>query len=432
MPAPWLDQGAGGAGGQNVYLHHVAQGLVKEGWQVDVFTRRTTIKQEGVVDTAFGYRVVNVTAGPEELIPREKIYEHLHKFLFEVLRYQKEHGICYPIVHTNYWLSAWVGLKLHKIQGSLQVHTFHSLASIKFKGKSDLDEMDTIRISVEKEVLEKANSIVSTSPEEVKHLKKMTSALDNVSIISCGTDQRLFGTMDRTTARMFLNVPLDTKVLLYVGRLDPRKGIETLLQAVKNLISEQLNLLVLIVGGAVAGHEDSVELKRLKNIVLKLNLKDVIKFEGLVEHGMLKHYYAAANMLVVPSIYEPFGMVAVEAMASRIPVVASDVGGLRYIVVSGETGYVCPPSDHGAFSKAIDFILSNPKWGEEAGRKGRKRVEQHFTWDNVASKLNDLYKMLLEKYKKYRISAASELGFRTATRQVWHFRTEPIQAGFGK
>uniref|UniRef100_UPI00358E4D98 D-inositol 3-phosphate glycosyltransferase-like n=1 Tax=Myxine glutinosa TaxID=7769 RepID=UPI00358E4D98 len=394
--SPLAQPGAGGAGGQNVYLHHVAQGLVSMGWQVDVFTRRTTIKQECVVDTAFGYRVVNVSAGPEEPIPREKIYEHLQKFLSEVLLYQKVHGIHYPIVHTNYWLSAWVGLRLHEIQGNLQVHTFHSLALIKFKGKRDLDKIDNIRISIEKEVLDKANSIVSTSPEEVKHLKKITSDLDNVSIISCGTDQRLFGTTDRTSARTLLKVPLDAKVVLYVGRLDPRKGIETLLQAAKILSSEQPNVLVLIVGGAVAGHEDSVELRRLKNIVQQLNIKDVVKFEGLVEHGMLHHYYAAANVLVVPSIYEPFGMVAIEAMASRLPVVASDVGGLRHIVVSGETGYVCPPRDHCAFSEAIDLILSDPELAEDAGRKGRKRVESHFTWDIVASKLSDLYKMLLK------------------------------------
>ncbi len=187
---------------------------------------------------------------------------------------------------------------------------------------------------------------------------------------------------------------------MYAGRFDPRKGIETLVRAVaKSEVKRHKNLKLMIVGGYTPGEKDGIEKERIASIVEELGIEDITIFTGKVRHQELAYYYAAADVCVVPSHYEPFGLDEIEAMASRTPVIASKVGGLKFSVADNKTGLLVAPQDEADFAQAIDSILSNPEWREQLGKNARKRVESKFSWDGVAiqldkeyfSRLNNLY-----------------------------------------
>lgn len=394
---PAVEIGKEEAGGQNVYVRQVGEALAKLGWQVEMFTRKVSAEQETIVQHSPNCRTIRLEAGAIEFVPRDNLFGYLPEFVDNFLKFQQENGFVYPLVHTNYWLSSWVGMQLKEIQGSKQVHTYHSLGAVKYNTINAIPLIATTRLAVEKQVLETAERIVATSPQEEEHMRSLVSTKGNIDIIPCGTDIVQFGCLDRQAARTQLKIDPEAKVVLYVGRFDPRKGIETLVRAVgeSKLRSEKLQLI--IGGGSRPDHSDGIERSRIENIVAELGMSDFTTFPGRLSQEILPYYYAAADVCVVPSHYEPFGLVAIEAMASYTPVVASDVGGLQFTVVLEETGLLAPPQDHAAFSVAIDRILSNPQWRDELGQAARKRVENKFSWQGVASDLTQLYAQLLQE-----------------------------------
>lgn len=394
---PAVEIGKEEAGGQNVYVRQVGEALAKLGWQVEMFTRKVSAEQETIVQHSPNCRTIRLEAGAVEFVPRDNLFGYLPEFIDNFLKFQQENGFVYPLVHTNYWLSSWVGMQLKEIQGSKQVHTYHSLGAVKYNTINTIPLIATTRLAVEKQVLETAERIVATSPQEQEHMRSLVSTKGSIDIIPCGTDIGQFGCVDRQAARAKLGIDPEAKLVLYVGRFDPRKGIETLVRAVaeSKLRSEKLQLI--IGGGSRPGHSDGMERDRIENIVAELGMSDFTTFPGRLSQEILPYYYAAADVCVVPSHYEPFGLVAIEAMASHTPVVASDVGGLQFTVVPEETGLLAPPQDVAAFSAAIDRILANPQWRNQLGQAARKRVENKFSWEGVASELAQLYTQLLQE-----------------------------------
>ena len=395
---PAIEIGKEEAGGQNVYVRQVGEALGRLGWKVDMFTRQVSPEQEKIVQHSENCRTIRFPAGPLEFVPRDNLFGYLPEFIENFLAFQRENGITYELIHTNYWLSSWVGMQLKKIQGSKQVHTYHSLGAVKYNTIEAIPAIATKRLAVEKEVLETAETIVATSPQEKKHMRSLVSTKGKIDIIPCGTDIHNFGSVDREAARAKLGIDPETKVVLYVGRFDPRKGIETVVRAVggsKLRDSEKLQLI--IGGGSTPGNSDGIERDRIEGIINELGMNDITTLPGRLCQKVLPTYYAAADVCVVPSHYEPFGLVAIEAMASGTPVVASDVGGLQFTVVPEETGLLAPPQDVEAFREAIDRILINPEWRDELGKGARERVISKFSWDGVASALSELYTQLLEQ-----------------------------------
>ncbi|MFM2063698.1 MAG: hypothetical protein RLZZ507_3369 [Cyanobacteriota bacterium] len=398
---PAIEIGREEAGGQNVYVRQVGEALSQLGWQVDMFSRKVSADQENIVQHNPRCRTIRLTAGPVEFVPRDNGFKYLPEFVEQLLKFQKENGFKYEVVHTNYWLSSWVGLQLKQIQGSKQVHTYHSLGIVKYNTIENIPLVASQRLAVEKEVLETAERIVATSPQEKQHMRTLVSHQGNIDIIPCGTDIRRFGSVDRETARTALGIKPEDKVVLYVGRFDPRKGIETLVRAVReSQFYGDENLKLIIGGGSTPGNSDGRERDRIEGIVKELGMSEFTEFPGLLKQEILPTYYAAADVCVIPSHYEPFGLVAVEAMASGTPVIASDVGGLQFTVVNENTGLLVPPQDVAAFSNAIDRILSNPKWRAELGKTANMRVMSKFSWDGVASQLDALYSELLQPVKE--------------------------------
>ncbi|MEG4074101.1 glycosyltransferase family 1 protein [Microcoleus sp. Pol14C2] len=394
---PAIEIGKEEAGGQNVYVRQVGEALAKQGWQVDMFTRLSDRQQARIVQHSPNCRTIRLVAGPQEFIPRDELYGYLPIFVQEFHKFQLESGFQYPLVHTNYWLSSWVGMELKKSQPLLQVHTYHSLAAIKYKSVSTIPMIAKTRLQVEKTLLETADRVVATSPQEKEHMRSLVSSKGNIDIIPCGTDTERFGSIARSTARRHLGIAPETKVVLYVGRFDPRKGIETLVRAVSLSAVPKADLKLIIGGGWREGESDGKERDRIGSIVEELGMSDITSFPGALSRDILPAYYAAADVCVVPSHYEPFGLVAIEAMACGTPVVASDVGGLKYTVVPQETGLLAPPKNEAAFADAIDRLLVDSVWRQQLGHTAHQHVETYFSWDGIASQLGQLYTQLLEQ-----------------------------------
>ena len=398
---PAIEIGKEEAGGQNVYVRNVGEALAQLGWQVDMFTRKISTEQETIVQFSPNCRTIRLVAGPVEFVPRDNLLEYMPEFLEHFRQFQTDNQITYQLVHTNYWHSSWIGMQLKKIQGTQHIHTYHSLGAVKYNTIETIPLVASQRLAVEKEVLETAECIVATSPQEQQHMRSLVSTEGNIEIIPCGTDIRRFGSVERQAARLELGIAPETKLVLYVGRFDRRKGIETLVRAVnESQLRGDHNLKLMIGGGSIPGNSDGIERDRIENIINELGMSEFTILPGRLSQEILPTYYAAADVCVVPSHYEPFGLVAIEAMASGTPVVASDVGGLQFTVVPEVTGLLAPPQDVAAFAAAIDRILLNPQWGEELGKAGRKRVESKFSWDGVATQLSELYTQILQQTVK--------------------------------
>ncbi|NET57569.1 MAG: glycosyltransferase family 1 protein [Symploca sp. SIO2E6] len=395
---PAMEIGKEEAGGQNVYVRQVGEALAAQGWYVDMFTRKTSAGQPKIVEHSTRCRTVRLTAGSEEFIPRQEIFEYCNEFLAQLLKFQAYSGGQYSLVHTNYWLSAWVGMAWQKRQSIKQVHTYHSLGAVKYKSVPTIPMIAGTRLGVEKAVLERADRIVATSPQEKEHMRSLVSSKGKIDIIPCGTDIRRFSSINRYEARQQLGFNPEDKVILYVGRFDERKGIETLVRAVScSQLRGKTNLKLIIAGGSRTGKSDGIERNRIKRLVAELGIIEITSFPGCLIGNILPAHYAAADVCVVPSYYEPFGLVAIEAMASGTPVVASKVGGLQYTVVPEETGLLVPPKNELALTAAIDNILSNPDLRNKLGFRARGWVENKFSWQRVAHRLNNLYTDLLRE-----------------------------------
>lgn len=391
-----VETGQEGAGSQSVYVHKVGESLAQQGWQVDLLTRRSSVAQPAITQHKSNYRTIRLVAGPQEFVPRDDLFHYLPEFVRQLQAFQRQEGFQYSLIHTNYWLSSWVGMELKKHQPLMQVHTCHSLGADKYRAVTDLPAIAATRLAAEKTCLETAERIVATSPQEREHIQTWVASSGPIEMIPCGTDADWFGSLQRPDARQQLGIAPETKLVLYVGRFDPRKGVETLVRAMAQPnLRNQADLKLVIAGGGQPGESEGIERDRIKHLVAELGLSDITVFPGRLGKAEMPAYYAAADVCVVPSYYEPFGLAAIEAMASSTPVVASNIGGLQFTVVPEVTGLLVPPKNESAMAQAVERILVNPAWRDQLGHTGRQRVEIAFGWNNVAARLGHLYTRLL-------------------------------------
>ena len=395
---PAADVGREEAGGQNVYVRHVGETLAKLGWQVDMFTRKVCEDDQDIVQHSPYCRTIRLKAGAEAYIPRDKLFEHMPEFVTSFQSFQRTQGLNYPLVHTNYWLSAWAGMELQKTSGIQLVHTYHSLGTVKYQSQVKIPHVASTRLRIEREILERANCVVATSPQEQETLRSQVSTLGQIEIIPCGTDTDNFRLTSKTHARTKLKLGSLEKVVLYVGRFDERKGIETLVRAFALLKERDVqNLKLIIVGGSSTDMPDGEERKRIENIIDELGLTDSTIFAGRIGHDILPLYYTAADVCVIPSHYEPFGLVAIEAMACGVPVVASNVGGLKFTIIPEETGLLVEPKDIEAFASSIHRILFDDLWVRKMRKQASANVNQRFSWTGVTIQLSELYRHVLAR-----------------------------------
>jgi D-inositol-3-phosphate glycosyltransferase len=399
---PAAEVGKEAAGGQNVYVRQVGEALAALGYQVDMFTRKANPYDAEIVQHSPSCRTIRLVAGPQSYVARDEMMPYMPEFVEALLRFQTKHSMTYKAVHTHYWMSGWVGMQLRKHYPVKLIHTYHSLGAVKYLSVPEIPEVASQRLAIEKDILENYDCVVATSPQEQDDLRQLVSKAGNTQIIPCGTDVENFQIMSKPVSRETLNIDPQDKVILYVGRFDQRKGIETLVRAVGQIYAEcddaslDLDRLrLVIVGGSDPNQSDGQERLRIEELVAELGITEQTDFVGMVGHDRLPLYYSAADVCVVPSHYEPFGLVAIEAMACGTPVVASAVGGLNFTVVSEETGILVPAQDVDGFARAIERTLVDRLWAQKARKKSAQRVLTYFSWSGVAQQLSDLYKELL-------------------------------------
>jgi len=380
-------------GGMNVYVREVARELARMGARVDVFTRSQNPAIPRVVDLGPGARVVHLAAGPEAPMARERIFDHLDEFADRVDAWRLTEGVDYDVVHAHYWLSGVAALDLAERWGVPTVQMFHTLARLKNDAARTASELEpALRVAEETRLATSVDRVIAASEVERAQLVQLyRTPFDRISVIPCGVDTELFHPGDPVAARAALRLDAQPTVL-YVGRIAPIKGLSTLLEAVALLRARGRAVRLLVIGGdadeRVDGHEAYV-----RGRMCHLDLCDAVRFLGPQPQPALRDYYVAADLTVMPSYYESFGMVALEAMACGSPVVASRVGGLATTVRDGMTGFLVPEGDAAALANRLDTLLANPALRETLGAEGIRWAAKH-RWACVADAICHEYARL--------------------------------------
>ena len=386
---PLAAPGQGKSGGMNVYVRQLAAALGEMGMKIDIFTREHLDVVNRVETIGPNVRVIHLKAGEPDAHLGD-LYALLPDFLEQLNDFREEEGLEYDVVHSHYWLSAWVGRELSQAINVPHVVTFHTLSLIKMQSRAGEIEQ-TERPVVEAEVMATAGRIIAFSPHERDAMARLYGAdARKVSLVPCGVDLEVFRPLDQKSVRSRLGLNGE-KILLYVGRVEPIKGLDLLVETAAQMDSAE-GVRMMVVGADVNGDR---EMDRVKQLAKERDLEDKIDFVGQVDHDDLPLYYNAADVCVVPSYYESFGLVALESMACGTPVVATRVGGLSTIIHHGRTGYLkswrCPE----AFANSVEMIISSDGLQQSMGEAARKRAEG-MGWDNVASLMWDEYSVLTE------------------------------------
>jgi len=384
--SPLASLGGRETGGMNVYVRELSRELGSRGYTVDVFTRRAS--EEAPHTHPFGpnARVVNVPAGPPSAVDKQEIAAHLPEFERELLDFVRREGAIYDLVHSHYWMSGIVASRLAERWSIPHVAMFHTLGEVKNRARSGEHEPAS-RIAAERAIATGADRIIVASEHERQSLVALYGApAERIAVVPCGVDLDLFAPMDKEFARRRLGLRSTERIILFVGRIEPLKGIDILIDAAAQLHDDE-NFAVLIVGGDARARE---QIEALRAQAAALGVDHHISFVGAVEHHELPLYYNAADVCVVPSHYESFGLVAVESMACGTPVVASRVGGLTTTIADGETGYLIPWRCAEPFVERLELLLDNDELRASFGRAGREAVER-FRWSHVADAVAALY-----------------------------------------
>ncbi len=390
-------------GGMNVYVRELTRHLGRLGVHVDVFTRSQDEHVPQVLhDLGYGNRVVHIAAGPEHPMPKKELAGYLPQFVEGIQRFAREKNIHYDIIHSHYWMSGIAAEQLKADWGVPFVNMFHTLGLMKNRVAQSEAEMEgEYRIQGERRVLQAADCIVAATLAEKSQLQFLYNAReDKLAIIPPGVDTCHFYPIPPDEAKCAIGISEVDRMILFVGRIEPLKGVDTLIRAIAHMrttgVTDQCPHYLAIIGGDpdASPNEMNAEMARLQSLSRELGLQDLVVFLGKRAQSSLPYYYSAAEVLVMPSHYESFGMVALEAMACGTPVVASQVGGLAFLIQNGVTGFVVPGGDHLALSERLTQLLNQPDLRERLGQQAAAYA-QDYSWEKISTSILDLYKEVL-------------------------------------
>ncbi len=401
--SPLEQPGGGDAGGMNVYVLETARQLADSGVEVEIFTRAMSSELPRVVEVMPGVTVRHVTAGPYEGLSKNDLPGQLCAFTAAVLRAEAQHEPgWYDLVHSHYWLSGQVGWLARDRWGVPLVHTAHTLARAKNANLADGDSPEPLaRIIGEQQVVDEADRLIANTADEAGQLVDWYGAdPQRVATIPPGVDLETFRLTDQQAARARLEVPGDALVLLFVGRLQPLKAPDVLLRAAARLVAidpELARRLRVIVVGAPSGSGLS-EPDAYAKLAADLGIADLVRFEPPAGRAVLADFYAAADLTVVPSYNESFGLVALESQACGTPVIAAAVGGLPTAVQHGRTGLLIPGHHTDDWTAALRALLREPGRCSEFRLAARANAER-FSWRHTADGLLLAYRDAIAEYQ---------------------------------
>ncbi|MCI0521806.1 MAG: glycosyltransferase [Chloroflexi bacterium] len=392
---PLATLGGKSTGGMNVYVRELTRALGAAGVQVDVFTRSQDEHVPHVLhDLGYGNRIVHVPAGPETPLPKAELAAYLPQFLDGVQAFAVAKNLRYDLLHSHYWMSGLAALTLKADWNIPLVHMYHTLGVMKQRISSRPPETeDEQRLAGEQEILRRAERIIAATPAELTQLKWLYKADERkITVIPPGVDTSRFYPIPIDEAKEFIGVRPCDDVLLFVGRIEPLKGIAVLLEALAILRRQEVKVCLAIIGGDPDQNQEG-EMARLQALCKQYGLEDMVAFLGKRSQDTLPYYYSAALAVVMPSQYESFGMVALEAMACGTPVVASQVGGLAYLVQDGVTGYTIPVDEPDLLAERLAALVRDPDLRQRMGLAGAA-LACDYSWDSIAARIIQVYRQL--------------------------------------
>lgn len=407
--SPLALMGGVDAGGQNVYVNHVARCLGMMGHQVDVYTRQDDPDLPPTVAMAPGVAVHHVVAGPKQFVPKEQLLPYMFEFAMRMRQAMSSHT--YDLMHANFFMSGLAALRIKAATHLPLVMTFHALGLVRRQHQPESDAFPAERIDIERLLLDEADVVVAECPQDESDLVQLYGAdRSRLTIVPCGIDTAEIHPMPQAQARAQLGLRPDEFIILQLGRMVPRKGIDNVIRALSHLPSH-MNARLIVVGGDSREPDPlrTPEIARLMEVARHCGVSDRVQFTGHRQRRELRAYYGAADVFVTTPWYEPFGITPLEAMASGLPVIGARVGGIQHSVVDRVTGLLVPPKDAAALASALCQIKRDPARARQMGQAGLRRVHDQFTWHRVAAQLEAVYRSVLPSEWPVPVAALSSM-----------------------
>ena len=392
--SPLLQPGTGNAGGMNVYLDRLARTMARRGIEVTTFTRRTDPGSDTVTEVESGYRVVQISAGPEGPLSAAQMKPYAPEFAMGVIAWIDANDQVFDIVHSHYWLSGRTGVRIKNKYGIPLANSFHTLGKVKDRARAAFERPSSAeRLLTEEEVISQSDCVIASTPFEFDDLLEHYAASpERLCVSPPGVDHDVFSPGDRSAARQRLGTGSNPTVL-FAGRVQTHKGTALAVESYADLrdaLDPALGTPVLQIIGGASGEDGETELERCVALAAEREVDDCVHFIDPVPHAILADYYRAADVVIVPSRSESFGLVAAEAQACGTPVVASNSGGLAYIVSASESGLLVDGDDPQSFAAAMKAIIEHPSFAERLS-EGARKFSERFSWEATANRLLELY-----------------------------------------
>jgi D-inositol-3-phosphate glycosyltransferase len=399
---PLATLGGKDTGGMNVYVRELTKEFGRMGIHVDVYTRSQDEHVPHVLhDLGYGNRVVHIPAGPEIPLPKQELAGYIPQFAEQIRSFCQAKGLQYDLIHSHYWMSGIAAIHLQEHWDIPIVQMFHTLGQMKNRVAGHGEAEGDYRLEGEERVIRAADRIVAATPAELAQLQWLYRADPHkIAVVPPGVNLTRFYPIPKDEAREYAGIPLQDKNILFVGRIEPLKGIDTLIQAIGMMTGLQIvnrqQLCVTIVGGDPNVRRDQMtaEMSRLQDLRNEYGVGDIVTFLGKRDQDALPYYYSAADVVVMPSHYESFGMVALEAMACGTPVVASEVGGLAFLIRNAETGFHIRGDNPDELCDRLTALITNPTLRQQMGRNARQRALQ-YGWGKIGKTLLEVFEQLV-------------------------------------
>ncbi len=397
--SPLAQLGGKEAGGMNVYVRELARELGRRNVAVDIFTRSQKRGEPQITEIGANARVVTLRTGPAAPYDKNLVLDYLPEFVGRVRCFADDEDLQYDLIHSHYWVSGVAALELRKMWGTPIIQMFHTLGAMKNQVAKSASWGETDeRGAIEGQLLREADAIVAATPlDRDQMIWNYAARAERIVVIPCGVDTTTFHPTPQAEARAALHLPQQpARLVLFVGRIEPLKGIDTLLRATERMVQERPawrdDLHVLVVGGDRGSKDDqwAGEQQRLDSLAQSLGIRDNVHFVGAQPQSQLPLLYSATDVVAVPSHYESFGLVSLEAQASGAPVVASRVGGLQYTIQDGVSGFLVPYDDPDAFAGRIAQLLDDDALRQSMQAAAVLNAER-YAWPRVTNELLELY-----------------------------------------